>query len=68
VAVLTIWVNVTTSAHGHYPPFGIMRVEQNIARALQAALGRDRVGFCTWDNRGRTFLPRPDVELDPVAI
>lgn len=44
-----------------------MRVEQNIARALQATLGRDRVGLCTWNNRRRTFLPRPDVELESVA-
>lgn len=53
---MTIWVNVSTSATWGQTPFGIVRVEQRVALALQEWLGLDRVRFCIWDRRRGDFV------------
>lgn len=53
---MTIWVNISLSTRWEKPPFGIVRVEENVARYLQDELGRQRVRFCVWDPKPKAFI------------
>lgn len=56
---MTTWVNVTTSMAWSGVPFGIVRVESNIAHGLLDRLGPSRLRFCTWDPRQKAFTELP---------
>lgn len=68
---VTIWVNVSTSAHWRRPPLGIVRVERRLALELKEALGHDRLRFCVWDPALGHFVPwesgwpEPDLQPQP---
>ena len=62
-----IWINVSTSAAWRHQPFGIARVEGNVARALQTLLGPDRAGFCVWNRKRRAFVEWMDEDLGCLA-
>lgn len=56
---MTIWINVTTSVGWKWPPVGIVRVEQSIARVLREALGEERVRYCVWKVTRGDFVEIP---------
>ncbi len=53
---MTIWVNVSTSSTWDRPPFGIVRVEKNVALGLRRSLGPERLRFCIWKPKTRAFV------------
>ena len=53
---MTVWVNISLSTRWQKPPFGIVRVEESVARYLQAELGGRRVRFCVWDSKPGAFI------------
>ncbi len=53
---MTVWVNISLSTRWQKPPFGIVRVEENVARYLHAELGGRRIRFCIWDPKPSAFI------------
>ncbi len=48
----TIWFNVTSSSNWTRPPVGVIRVEQNIFKALTELYGPERCVPCVWADDG----------------
>lgn len=59
----TLWVHVTTLLNWTRPPVGIVRVEQEYARAMLDRVSREPVRFCRFDAILGSFL-----EVSPETV